>query len=157
MLRLSKLTDYAIVIMAYLAQHPGLAINAKTIAEHTGIALPTASKLLKRLSYNQLLFAHRGVKGGYQLAGLATDISLGKLIQTLEGQIALTECNHTALQCTLERQCTIRDNWRKISTFIQNILMHISLSDLIQPVNAMKLDELLKTTPPLHFVPENTP
>lgn len=156
MLRLSKLTDYAIVIMAYLAQHPGLAINAKTIAEHTGITLPTASKLLKRLSYNKLLLASRGVKGGYQLALQATDISLGKLIQTLEGQIALTECHHTALQCTLERQCTIRDNWRTISAFIQNILMYISLADLIQPFNLMKLEARLKTTQPPHFVPENT-
>lgn len=156
MLRLSKLTDYAIVIMAYLAQRPGLAINAKTIAEHTGISLPTASKLLKRLSHDRLLFASRGVKGGYQLALLATDISLGKLIQTLEGQIALTECNHTALQCTLERQCTIRNNWRRISTFIQSTLMHISLADLISPLNLMKLETLLKTTPPLPFVPENT-
>ena len=150
MLRLSKLTDYAIVIMAYLAQHPGLAINAKTIAEHTGIALPTASKLLKRLSHDQLLFANRGVKGGYQLALLATDISLGQLIQTLEGQIALTECNHTALQCTLERQC-------RIGAFIQNTLMQISLADLISPLNLMQLEALLKTTQPLHFVPENTP
>ncbi len=157
MLRLSKLTDYAIVIMAYLAQHPGLAINAKTIAEHTGIALPTASKLLKRLSHDQLLFANRGVKGGYQLALLATDISLGQLIQTLEGQIALTECNHTALQCTLERQCTIRDNWRKIGNFIQNTLMHISLADLILPLNVMQLEALLKTTQSLYFVPENIP
>ncbi|MFM2322463.1 MAG: iron sulfur cluster assemblytranscriptional regulator SufA [Pseudomonadota bacterium] len=156
MLRLSKLTDYAIVIMAYLAQHPGLAINAKTIAEHTGIALPTASKLLKRLSASQLLLASRGVKGGYQLALLATDISLGKLIQTLEGQIALTECNHTARQCTLERQCTIRDNWRRISAFIQNTLMQISLAELILPFNTMKLATRLKTTSPLHFVPENT-
>lgn len=156
MLRLSKLTDYAIVIMAYLAQHPGVAINAKTIAEHTGIALPTVSKLLKRLSHNQLLFAYRGVKGGYQLARLATEISLGKLIQTLEGQIALTECHHTALQCTLERQCTIRDNWRRISRFIQNTLMHITLSDLIQPFDLMRLETLLKTTQALHFVAENT-
>jgi FeS assembly SUF system regulator len=154
MLRLSKLTDYAVVIMAYLSQHPGLAINAKNIAEHTGISLPTTSKLLKRLSHEGLLHANRGVKGGYQLAYPATDISLGTVIQTLEGQIALTECSHTTLACSLEKQCTIRDNWRRISAFIQATLMHISLADLIQPVRLSPL-ETIKI--PLHLLPENNP
>lgn len=157
MLRLSKLTDYAMVIMAYLAHHPGLAINAKNIAGHTGISLPTTSKLLKRLSHEQLLVAHRGIKGGYQLALAATDISLGEIIQTLEGPIALTECSHTKRQCWVENQCTIRDNWRRISAFIQATLMHISLADLIQPFNLTKFEPLLKTTKPISLVLEKTP
>lgn len=157
MLRLSKLTDYAVVIMAYLAQHTGLAINAKSIAEHTGISLPTTSKLLKRLSHEGLLQANRGIKGGYQLAYPATEISLGAVIQTLEGQIALTECSHNTRACSLEKQCTIRDNWRRISAFIQATLMQISLADLIQPLELNHLKALLKTNKFLHFVAENNP
>jgi FeS assembly SUF system regulator len=140
MLRLSKLTDYALVIMAYLAKHPGSASNAKHIAEKTGISLPTASKLLKRLSGQQLLLAQRGIKGGYQLALPASDISLGKIIQSLDGPIALTECSHVNHPCSVEKQCTIRDNWRRISAFIQDTLLHISIADLIKP---LKLDSLL--------------
>ena len=154
MLRLSKLTDYAVVIMAYLSQHPGLAINAKSIAKHTGISLPTTSKLLKRLSHEGLLQANRGIKGGYQLACPATDIALGTVIQTLEGQIALTECSHHTRSCHLEKQCTIRDNWRRISAFIQATMMHISLADLIQPLKRSQL-ERLKIENPLHLLPEN--
>lgn len=154
MLRLSKLTDYAVVIMAYLSQHPGLAINAKSIAEHTGISLPTASKLLKRLSHEGLLLANRGIKGGYQLAYPATDISLGTVIQTLEGPIALTECSHTTLACALEKQCTIQNNWRRISAFIQTMLMHISLADLIQPLKQNQLATMLINNPLL--LPENS-
>lgn len=150
MLRLSKLTDYAVVIMAYLSQHPGLAINAKSIAEHTGISLPTASKLLKRLSHEGLLQAYRGIKGGYQLAYPATEISLGTVIQTLEGQIALTECSHNTRTCGLEKQCMIRDNWRRISACIQATFMQISLADLIQPLELSKLKIVLKTDPFLH-------
>lgn len=154
MLRLSKLTDYAVVIMAYLSQHPGLAINAKSIAEQTGISLPTTSKLLKRLSYEGLLQANRGIKGGYQLAYPATEISLGTLIQTLEGQIALTECSHTTRNCSLEKQCTIRDNWRRISAFIQTTLMRISLADISQP---LKRSVLETRENPLHLLSENNP
>lgn len=140
MLKLSKLTDYAVVIMTYLSQHPGLAINAKSIAEQTGISLPTTSKLLKRLSHEGLLQANRGIKGGYQLAYPATAISLGALIQSLEGPIALTECSHNTRACALERQCTIRDNWRRINSFIQTTLMRISLADLSQPLKLGPLE-----------------
>ncbi len=153
MLRLSKLTDYAVVIMAYLSQHPGLAINAKSIAEHTGISLPTTSKLLKHLSHEGLLLANRGIKGGYQLAYPATAISLGTVIQSLEGQIVLTECSHNTRGCGLEKQCTIRDNWRRISACIQATFMQISLADLIQPLEPSHLETLLKTNP---FLPLRT-
>jgi len=155
MLRLSKLTDYAVVIMAYLSPYTGLAINAKSIAEHTGISLPTTTKLLKRLSHEGLLQASRGIKGGYQLAYPATDISLGMLIQALEGPIALTECSQHTRACRLEKQCTVRDNWRKISAFIQTTFMQISLADLIQPAELSHLETLLKTDHFLHLVAEN--
>ncbi len=139
MLRLSKLTDYAMVIMAYLANHPGQANNAKHIAEKTGISLPTASKLLKRLAQQQLLLTRRGIKGGYQLALPAADISLAEIIQRLEGPIALTECSHTNRPCTVEKHCLIRDNWRRISTLIQDTLINISVADLIQPLTLKSL------------------
>jgi FeS assembly SUF system regulator len=157
MLKLSKLTDYAVVIMAYLSQHTGLAINAKSIAKHTGISLPTTSKLLKRLSHEGLLQANRGIKGGYQLAYPATDILLGTVIQTLEGPIALTECSHHTRTCGLEKQCMIRDNWRRISAFIQSILMQISLADLIQPLKLSHLETFLKTDNFLPLLAENNP
>jgi FeS assembly SUF system regulator len=151
MLQLSKLTDYAIVIMAYLATRSEGTTNARHIAQKTGIALPTTSKLLKRLAQEQLLLAQRGMKGGYQLALPATDIPLGKIIQALEGQIALTECSYAQHQCVVEKQCTIRQGWHRISRFIEDTLFHISVADLIQP---LKLEPLLKR--PEHYL-ENTP
>ncbi|BBB15098.1 iron sulfur cluster assemblytranscriptional regulator SufA [Candidatus Rickettsiella viridis] len=141
MLRLSKLTDYAMVTMAYLAKHPGQPSNARNIAEKTGVSLATTSKLLKRLARHQLLLAHRGIQGGYQLALPPQDIPLGKIIQALEGQIALTACSHSNRPCGVEKQCMIRDNWRNISAFIQGTLFHISVADLIEP---LRLKSLLK-------------
>lgn len=141
MLRLSKLTDYAMVSMVYLANHPKQASNAKHIAEKTGIPLPTTRKLLKRLAQQQLLLAHRGIKGGYQLGLPAADISLGEIIQALEGPIALSECSHSNHRCALEKHCMTQDNWRRISAFIQDTLINITVADLLQPI---KLESLLK-------------
>jgi FeS assembly SUF system regulator len=141
MLRLSKLTDYAIVILAYLATQPLQSANAKNIAQKTGISLPTTIKLLKRLTQEHVLRTHRGIKGGYQLAISPAAIPLQKIIQALEGQIALTACSHTNHPCLIEKNCTIRDSWRKINIFIQDILLKISIADLLQP---RKLEAVLQ-------------
>ncbi len=142
MLRLSKLTDYAIVMMAYLTQAPHDSSSAKQIAEQTGVSLPTASKLLKRLARCGLLNAHRGIKGGYQLAYPAQEISLSHIIRALEGPIGLTDCSHTTPGCSLEKDCRIRDNWRRVSALLEEMLSHVSIADLVQAAD--QLPSLLK-------------
>lgn len=133
MLRISKLTDYGTVVMAYLANHPNKDHAAKKIAEDTHIALPTVSKLLKLFTRNGLLVAQRGVKGGYSLALPAQKISLAEIISALEGDIALTECGRTKSLCAMEAQCSIRSNWRMISEAIRDTLNKISLAQMISP------------------------
>ncbi len=66
MLRISRLTDYATVILASLAG--GSLASAAEIAERTHIGLPTVSKLLKELQHAGLVRSMRGARGGYQLA-----------------------------------------------------------------------------------------
>ena len=68
MLKLSKLTDYAVVIMAQLAREPQRLYTTKALADELGLPRPTVSKLLKMLIKAELLVSQRGVQGGYQLA-----------------------------------------------------------------------------------------
>jgi FeS assembly SUF system regulator len=140
MLRISKLTDYSTVIMAYLAAHAGHGYTAKEIAGNTSINLPTVSKLLKVLTRAGLLTAQRGSKGGYSLATAANEISLASIIHALEGDTGLTECSHIQGICTMETQCAIRSNWRAINHFIYDTLQNISLADMSKPF-ATRLSE----------------
>ncbi len=68
MLRISKLTDYAIVILSYLALDSAKVLSAQQLAEATHLSLPTVSKILKILLAAKLLTSFRGTGGGYQLA-----------------------------------------------------------------------------------------
>ena len=68
MLRISRLTDYATVILAALAGEPERVQTAAALAEQTHIAAPTVSKLLKQLQRAGLVISTRGLHGGYQLA-----------------------------------------------------------------------------------------
>jgi len=132
MLRISKMADYGTLIMAYLASHPELALNAKEIAEKTQLTVPTVSKLLKSLTRAGLLISLRGAQGGYRLAQDAKTITVVHIIDALDGGTGLTECSHSSGLCSLEQRCALHHNWKFISQTIRNTLNTISLDDLIQ-------------------------
>ncbi len=133
MLRLSKLTDYASVILSFMAKDNMQVHAAMEIATVTGIALPTVSKILKLLVNSDVLISTRGAKGGYVLARLPEDISVAAIISALEGPIALTECSISQQGCEQASGCDIRGNWSLINQTIHNALESVTLADLIRP------------------------
>ncbi|WP_262965304.1 SUF system Fe-S cluster assembly regulator [Methylobacter psychrophilus] len=134
MLRLSKLTDYATVILSFMARDNTQLHAAMEIASATGIALPTVSKILKLLVNAKLLISTRGAKGGYALARAPEKISIAAVISVLEGPIALTECSISHQGCEQASGCDIRDSWSLINQTIHNALEALTLADMIKPV-----------------------
>ncbi len=133
MLRLSKLTDYATVILSYMARDFINLHTAVEIAEATGVALPTVAKILKLLVNAQIVTSVRGAKGGYLLARAPEKISVATIIDALEGPIAITECSISADSCNQADDCKIRANWGLINQTIYNALEAITLADMIMP------------------------
>jgi FeS assembly SUF system regulator len=139
MLRMSKMTDYGIVLLTELARGEGETRTARELAERTRVPLPSVSKVLKGLQGAGLLVSHRGASGGYGLARPAREIPLTEIISALEGPVSLTECgahgaHPPAGSCELERVCQVRGHWRVINRTIQDALGRLSLADLCAPV-----------------------
>lgn len=133
MLRISKLADYGTVVMVYLARHAQQLCNARDIALHTHLAVPTVSKILKRLAGAGLLISVRGVSGGYRLQRAALEISVAQIIYALEEHRGFTECSLQPNDCSLQSVCTIQGNWRLISQAIERSLDSVSLEALAKP------------------------
>jgi len=134
MLRLSKLTDYATVILSFMAKDKTQVRAAMELAAVTGVALPTVSKILKLLVNANVLISTRGAKGGYVLARMPEEISVATVISALEGPIALTECSISHQGCEQASGCDIRGNWSLINQIIHNALESVTLADLTRPV-----------------------
>lgn len=130
MLRISRLTDYATVILASLGDS-GFA-SAAEIAARTRVGLPTVSKLLKALQHAGLVRSLRGAHGGYQLARPAGEISAAEIIDAVEGPVALTDCAGGAGQCGLEATCLVGHGWQRISHAIRGALVGVSLEELVR-------------------------
>lgn len=134
MLRISKLADYGTVVMVYLAKHPNELCNARDIALHTHLSVPTVSKILKRLTGAGLLTSVRGVTGGYRLQRSAAEISVSQIIYALEEHRGITECSlATTSDCSLQGVCAVQGNWRLISRAIETALDSVSLEALAKP------------------------
>jgi FeS assembly SUF system regulator len=135
MIRLSKLTDYGLVLMSHIARSQVELHTARDLARQCHLPLPTVSKILKALVHGGLVASHRGMKGGYALAQKPHLISIAAVIAALEGPLALTECSvDIAGLCDLESSCPIRDNQRIINQVVRGALETVMLSDLIRPL-----------------------
>lgn len=133
MLRLSKLTDYAIVIACYNARAPETMHSAAEIAQAIGIALPTVQKILKRLTQAGIFRSERGAHGGYRLARSPERVNIAQIIAAMEGPIGLTECSLAGSHCQQAEGCDIRSNWALINRAIQTALEAVTLADMVRP------------------------
>ena len=130
MLRISRLTDYATVLLATLASEPQRVQTAAALAEQTHIAAPTVSKLLKQLHRAGLVSSTRGLHGGYQLARPAAQISAAAILDALEGPVALTDCSAGHGHCEIEDSCRVGRVWQRLNLAIRRALYEVSLAQL---------------------------
>jgi FeS assembly SUF system regulator len=133
MLRLSKLSDYAVVVLMRLQATPaGSVQTAPGIALATGVAEPTVAKVLKQLAQAQLVVSTRGARGGYALARPLQRISIADVIAAVEGPVALTACVDGATHvCECEGACQARGRWDMVNNAIRSALSAITLADMI--------------------------
>ena len=131
MLRVSRLADYASVVMACLGRHAGEILPAVQVGAETHLGAPTVSKLLKRLTQAGLVESFRGVAGGYRLARPARDISLAEIVEALDGPIGLTECSLGHMGCERQSFCAVSRDWQGIGAAIDGALRAVSLADML--------------------------
>jgi FeS assembly SUF system regulator len=135
MIRMTRLADYGVVLLAHFARDgEGEVRSARDLAIESHVPAPTVSKVLKVLARKGLLEAHRGVNGGFRLARRPDQITLGEIVSAFEGSVALTDCaNSPAGQCTLERMCPARSTLRRINDVVRDALSRVTLAEVTGP------------------------
>jgi FeS assembly SUF system regulator len=142
MLRLTKLTDYGILLLTHIAADDARLFASNDLSNATHIPSPTVSKVLQALLGAGLLESIRGAKGGYRLSRPAAEVSIREIIDCFEGHIALTECNLDDGECEQLPFCATQNNWKRINGAVRDALDSISLQDMTKkdfmPVFSMK-------------------
>ena len=134
MIRLSKLADYAMLLMGHVATHQERTHSALDLAEITQVPVPTVSKILTKLARADILTSQRGARGGYTLARSARDISAADIIGAVDGPIALTQCIEDGPgACDLEMLCPSRIGWHRVNAAILHALREVTLAEMASP------------------------
>src|SRR5690625_1262311 len=135
MIRITRETDYAVVILSLMTADSERRYSAAWVAEQGGLPQPVVSKVLKMLARAGLLVSYRGAKGGYGFARSPREISIADVIAAIEGPISFTECVEVGeLTCQYSSQCVMSTNWNRINQVVQTALESISLQDMTQPL-----------------------
>ena len=130
MLRLSKLTDYAVVVLVRLAAGD-VVQTSPGIAASTGIPEPTVAKVLKTLAAGGLVASQRGARGGYRLLLPLAAIPVADVIAAVDGPIALAACvDGSATECESQGLCPVRGRWDPVNDAIHQALSAITLADM---------------------------
>lgn len=131
MLKLSRMTDYAVVVLSQMARHQGHCQTAQDLSELTALPQPTVAKVLKLLARASVVDSRRGTLGGYVLDRAATDVSVAEIIEAVDGPVALTACvdGHEG-DCTVESLCPMRGRWDMLNTAVQTALESVSLAEI---------------------------
>lgn len=147
MIRLTKLADYAVVLMTCFPSDLSYRVNANDLAEKTQLPVPSVAKILNCLSKAGVLISHRGLNGGFSLARKPEDITIADIIEAVDGPISLTNCvDETESDCMVLNTCGMKSHWQLINGAIRNALAGIRLNDInfeaSAPMVAQRLAEM---------------
>jgi len=134
MIRLSRLTDYAVTLLTHMVSKEENVWAASDLAEKTGFPSPTVSKVLKQLTKSQITTATRGASGGYRLSRPASAISIASIIEAMDGPIAITDCAEGSVRnCNVEAVCSMSGHWDMVNQVIRRALEDVTLAEMATP------------------------
>ncbi|MBV9497215.1 MAG: Rrf2 family transcriptional regulator [Acidobacteria bacterium] len=136
MLKISKLTDYGLLASVYLARKAGEIVAAREIAAFYHLPIPMITKVLKTLHHGGIIDSHRGVGGGYSFRGDVEAVTLGQLLEALEGPWDLVDCEtqdgEGKARCTIRTGCPSRRLMSGINRAIKGAFDQVTLGDLVR-------------------------
>ena len=146
MIKLGKLTDYAIAVMGQLAQEGTTSSHsAHHLSDKTGIPEPTVAKVLKLLSKGNLVTSERGAAGGYKLVKGAEKTSIAEIITTMDGPISIVSCvDEESAPCDMAETCPTKGNWKRVNDAIRSALEGVMLSEMLSTNTCSRVHDFTK-------------
>ena len=139
-MRITLESDYALRILTAMASHEDIT-DAKTISSDTSVSQRFTLKILHKLVLGDLVVSYKGAKGGYKLKQLPKDITLKRVIELIDGPIAIARCLDSAESCSLncdKSACDYHYIFDIISIDLANKLNKITIQDVIDKNYVLK-------------------
>ncbi len=132
-MKLSTRGRYGTRMMLDLAQHQGEGpVQIGEIAKRQDISVKYLEQLIIPLKKANYINSIRGPRGGHMLAIPPEKITVGEIVNILEGGIDLTDCIGNPEICPRAEHCVTRDIWSETTDAIYEKLNSITLAKMIE-------------------------
>jgi len=131
-MKITMEADYAIRIIHCLAKDGGK-VDAKTISEDINVTLRFAQKILRKLVMARIVKSYKGINGGYKLLLPLKEITLLKVIEEIDGKIAINRCLGEQCGCSRvgdKHECPFNREFKHINEMLRNELEKVNFEDL---------------------------
>ena len=137
MLKLSKKTDYAIILLTHLGD-VNIPVSAYNIAKKYQLPYPMVANILKLLVSSGLIKSARGKNGGYVLARPAERIVLSDIIKVTDNPFTLVECAHDEELCKVQKCCPTKRTLIALHNKIQQFIEETTLATIVKDAQLIK-------------------
>ena len=122
-------SDYAVRIVQYLAQSNERR-DAQSIADSTCVSLRFTLKIMRKLVAADIVQSFKGAHGGYMLAHPAGEITLRRVIESVEGPYMISRCQQGEYACTHTASCRFHEIYNEISEIVRQKLDSYTFADV---------------------------
>ncbi len=144
-MRLSTRGRYGTRLMVDLAQHYAEGpIPLAEIAKRQDLSAKYLEQLIILLKRAGLIRSVRGRRGGYVLARKPEEISVGEIVETLEGKLAVADCVTEPELCYRSPDCPTREIWVGITDVLKNQLFSLNLRYILR--KSARLEDLIQNS-----------
>jgi len=134
-MKLTTKGRYAVTAMVDLVLHAETGpTNLADISRRQDISLTYLEQLFGKLRRKGLVESTRGPGGGYRLAMEADDITVAKIIYTVDEPIDVTRCGGQQ-NCQSDQRCLTHDLWMGLNQHVAKYLNGITLGELVRQNN----------------------
>lgn len=106
-------------------------ISIKYISDKQNISERYLEQIFSKLKKAGLVKSIRGAQGGYFLAKEPKEISVGEILNVLEGPITITDCLKEETSCSNSSKCATRLVWKKMKDAIDEVVNTTFLQDMV--------------------------
>ena len=135
-MRITLESDYALRIITHVAMQEGV-VDAGTVSSETSVTQRFTLKILNKLVKGGLILSFKGARGGYKLAVAADEITLKRVIELIDGPIAIARCVDSGEGCSLncdKAACIYHHIFDNISSELATKLESITIEDVINKI-----------------------
>ena len=134
MLKLNKKVEYGLIAVLHMDEAADRAlVTAKEIADRYSIPAELLGKVLQRLARGGIVSSVQGSRGGYRLERPLESLSLGDVVDVVEGRVKLAACCDGSTDCRQLAACNIKRPVQRIQEDLLRYMQDVPLSRFREP------------------------